>query len=236
MSNGISRLPELPDEIRAAVNDRNLAVFIGAGVSRLLDCQGWDELAKNLVNRCHSKDIITFKEKNTLSQILDHKKTITICYHLFNNKSLADIFYEEMNKALKVGDPIENPNIYDDIYKLEGLFITTNADTHFDRLFNPSNILYQTSDFRADRLDNTNLYHIHGSIKDRNSLIFTVSEYMRRYNNQDFRRFLGRIFQEHTVLFLGYGIAEFEVLDFILQENHKKTTLTPRHFGLPSVL
>src|SRR4030042_3064454 len=163
MSNGISRIPEVPDELRDAVNNGTLAVFIGAGVSRLVGCQDWDTLARNLVSRCHREGIINFRENDSLSQIPDHKKTITICYHLFNNKHLADVFYEELNRALGESTDIETPNIYDDIYRLRGLFITTNADTHFDRLFNPPNILYRASDFREDRLNSTNLYHIHGS-------------------------------------------------------------------------
>lgn len=229
MSNGISRILEVPDEIRNAVNSRTLAVFIGAGVSRLepINCHGWDELAKNLVKRCYKEGLINYKEKDTLSQIQDHKKTITICFHLFENK---DFFYEEMKKALKEGADIKNPNIYDDIYKLRGLFITTNADTHFDRLFNPPNILYRASDFIANSLDSINLYHIHGSVKDRTSLIFTVSEYIKRYTEPKFNTFLEKIFREYTVLFLGYGVAEFEIIEFILRNNPKNPALKPRHF------
>ena len=171
---GILRIPEVPDEIRGAVNNGTLAVFLGAGVSRLVGCEGWAALAKRLVKRCHKEGIINYREEDTLSQIQDHKKAITICNHLFHNNRRADFFYEEMNRALREGDNIEIPNIYDGIYSLRGLFITTNADTHFDRLFNPPNILYHASDFREDRLDSTNLYHIHGSVRDRKSLIFTV--------------------------------------------------------------
>lgn len=232
MSNDISRIPVVPDEIRDAVNSGTLAVFIGAGVSRLVGCQGWDTLARNLVSRCHSEDIINFREKETLSQSTDHKKTITICYHLFHNNNSTDIFYQVMNEALREGAAIKTPNIYDDIYSLRGLFITTNADTHFDRLFNLPNILHRASDFRDDRLDSTNLYHIHGSITNIDSLIFTVSAYIRRYTEPEFGRFLKRIFDKYTVLFLGYGLAEFEILDFILRDYPRNQVLTPRHFML----
>lgn len=240
MNNSIPLRPEVPSEIKDAVNRSTLAVFIGAGVSRLVGCQGWDTLSRNLVNKCHRENIINFKESETLSQISDHKKTITICYHLFKNNGFADIFYEEMKIALKEGDDnIENPNIYDDIYKLRGLFITTNADTHFDRLFNPLNILYRASDFSEDRLDSTKLYHVHGSINDRTSLIFTVSGYMKRYTDKVFQRFLGKIFREYTVLFLGYGVAEFEVLDFLLKDipkNNQHFMLSPFYSGEENIL
>lgn len=237
MSNGISPIPPVPQSIKDAINRGNLAVVIGAGVSRLVGCDGWGDLARNLINRCLKQKIINFKEKETLSQIQDHKKTLTICYHLFNNNHLADIFYEEMRSALKEGRFDDAPQFYKDIYKLRGLFLTTNADTHFDWLFREPNRLVRLGDFNANRIDKTNLYHIHGSIRDRESLVFTVSEYISRYNNPEFREFLERIFREYTVLFLGYGVSEFEILDFILQRNpranrEESRREEPRHYIL----
>ena len=69
MSSKITPMPSLRKEILNAVNNENLAVFIGAGVSRLVGCLGWDELAKNLVNRCFiekrsdGSSLINYKEK-----------------------------------------------------------------------------------------------------------------------------------------------------------------------------
>ena len=231
MAGGIELIPEVPEEIKAAVDSDTLAVFIGAGVSRLLGCEGWDSLAKNLVRRCLKDKIINFKESETLSSNSDHKKTITICFHLFNNNGHTDIFHEEMKKSLKEGGIPETPNIYDDIHNLRGLFITTNADTHFDKLFHPPNILFKLNDFKDENLNKTNLYHIHGSINDKDSLVFTVTSYFKQYQDKNFRNFLTKIFNEYTVLFLGYGITEFEILDFILRDNIKRAAF-PRHYML----
>jgi len=38
----IYKIPPLPPEILEAVNKDNLAIFIDAGVSRLVGCIGWD--------------------------------------------------------------------------------------------------------------------------------------------------------------------------------------------------
>ena len=51
-SKKIERLPAPPKAIIEAVNNGTLAVFIGAGVSRIIGCKGWDELARNLVEKC----------------------------------------------------------------------------------------------------------------------------------------------------------------------------------------
>ena len=118
----IYEIPKLPDEIKEAVNNNRLAVFVGAGVSRLIGCMGWDQLASNLVNRCFSttkKDdsgLINFKEKETLIQEKDHKKTITKCYYLLKKNGFESIFYEELEKALKADeDLIKSQNIYDEL-------------------------------------------------------------------------------------------------------------------------
>ena len=50
----IQPVQPVPKEIVEAVNNETLAVFIGAGVSRLIGCMGWEQLAQNLVNRCFS--------------------------------------------------------------------------------------------------------------------------------------------------------------------------------------
>ncbi|MCX7727460.1 MAG: hypothetical protein N2053_11510 [Chitinispirillaceae bacterium] len=48
----IQPIPKIPQKIIEAVDNDKLAVFIGAGVSRLIGCKGWDQLAQNLVEKC----------------------------------------------------------------------------------------------------------------------------------------------------------------------------------------
>ncbi|MDN5345965.1 MAG: hypothetical protein PWQ73_462 [Petrotoga sp.] len=235
----IPKIPPVPKEIVEAVNNKTLAVFIGAGVSRLIGCMGWDQLAQNLINKCFSikkqdgSCLINFKEKETLVQNKDHKKTITICYYLLKNNELEDIFYKELENSLKADEELlRSKNTYDELYRLRGLFITTNADEHFDNKFEPTQIVYREGDFDPSNIDRTKLYHIHGSIKDKNSLIFTVPQYVKRYNNQIFKSFLERIFEDYTVLFVGYGMAEFELLDFLITKFDSQKGGELKHFIL----
>jgi hypothetical protein len=221
--NTIYKIPPVRQEIVNAVNNDKLAIFIGAGTSRIIGCMGWKDLAGNLLNRClntKKKDgtsCINFKEKETLSQNDNHKKTITICHHILEQNGCEDIFFEELNKSLDAKpELLQSQNIYNELYGLRGLFITTNADIHFDNIFNAQHILYRKENFSRTNIDRTKLYHIHGSILDKSSLIFKVPEYIQRYNDPQFRAFLETIFSEYTVLFVGYGMEEFELLDFII--------------------
>ncbi|HPO29482.1 MAG TPA: SIR2 family protein [Caldisericia bacterium] len=235
----ITKIPPVPQKIIESVNNKTLAVSIGAGVSRLIGCIGWDQLAQNLVNICFSikkKDgstLINFKEKETLLQNKDHKKTITICYYLLKNNSFENIFYEELENSLKANEEfIKSQDIYNELYRLRGLFITTNVDEHFDSKFERTRIVYKEEDFSPSNIDRNKLYHIHGSIKDRSSLIFTVPQYIKRYNNPIFKVFLEKIFEKYTVLFIGYGMAEFELLDFLITKFDSQKGGELKHFIL----
>lgn len=237
--NRIHSIPPLPKEIVDAVNNNKLAIFIGAGVSRLIGCRGWGELAQNLVNCCFStkkedgSPCINFKEKDTLSKFPDHKKTITICYSILKQNGFEDRFFDELEKSLD-SDPesIKSQNIYDELYNLHGLFITTNADRYFaDCKFSPL-IVYK--DFNPLDIDRTKLYHIHGLIPHRTSLVFTVPQYIQRYTDKPFRTFLETIFEEYVVLFVGYGMSEFELLDFLITKFDSNNGRDLKHFILLS--
>ena len=237
--NMIDKIPPVPNEIIDAVNNESLAVFIGAGVSRIIGCMGWDELAQNLVKKCFStkkKDgslFINFKEKELLLQNKDHKKTITICHHLLKKNDLENIFYKELIKSLKADkNLLKSQNIYDELYRLRGLFITTNADKCFDKKFEPTRIVYNEENFTPSNIDRSKLYHIHGSILDKKSLIFTISQYIQRYNVEEFKLFLGKIFTEYVVLFVGYGMSEFELLDFLITKYDSNKRKELKHFML----
>jgi len=236
----IPKIPQVPLRIVEAVNNSSLAVFIGAGVSRLIGCMGWNQLAKNIVERCFlikRKDgsrIINFKEKENLIQNKDPKKTITICYYLLKKNGLENIFYEEIENSLKADEELlRSQNIYEELYRLRGLFITTNVDEHFDSKFELTRVIYRVEGFNSPNIDSNKLYHIHGCLKkDRNSIIFTVPQYIKHYNNWHFQEFLKTIFDKYTVLFIGYGMAEFELLDFLITKFDPKEGKELKHFIL----
>jgi hypothetical protein len=67
--------------------------------------------------------------------------------------------------------------------------------------------------------------HLHGSLLDPGSMILTTQHYVRHYAND--RRagadgenkvltFLGFLFAEKNVLFVGYGLEELEILEYVI--------------------
>jgi hypothetical protein len=60
-------------------------------------------------------------------------------------------------------------------------------------------------------------------------MVFTLKEYMKRYQDTTFRDFVREIFDKYTILFLGYGFGEFELIGYLLRETGS-TPQVLRHF------
>ena len=207
----IKDIPELTDfpEIQAALNKGNLVFFIGAGISRLLGCQSWDTLANNLLKKCFDLKYINYQEFETLTSYKDQKKKISIAHDLLIKQNEKD-FFEIFDESLEPSKQNNKKNIYNQLIFLSNYFITTNADECFDNYFLPQNIIY---DFSKDiKLMPNKLYHIHGSIKDRKKLVFTVEEYLDRYNNGKFQKFLNDVFSNYTVLFFRIWLVRIRII------------------------
>lgn len=229
----ISPIPEIPSKIIEAINQKKLVIFLGAGASKIIGCKGWGELSFELLNLCYKKGFINFKEKESLLKIKDNKKLISICHYLFEKNGGIELFYNKINESLKANpDTLKNRNIYAELKDFRAIFITTNADEYLSQQFRKKLVKYKLSDFKADEIDTEKIYHIHGSHLDRDSIIFTVDKYIERYNDKQFSEFIDKIFREYTVLFLGYGLSEFELFDYIVQKFDKINVKEVKHFTL----
>ena len=236
-------IPKLPDQIKNAVNRDRLAVFIGAGASKLIGCMGWSELANKLVDIAFDEGCINYKEKTNLSQNKNPKKIISICQHILDKHNKLETFYNTIENSLQA-DPekAKRTPIYQELDKLRAVYVTTNVDQYFDNLYFKDVIVYRRQDFQANNIDRTHLYHLHGTVNDPESMIFTTKRYLEHYNDQNIITFLSKLFSEYSVLFISYGMEEFEVLDFLITKigasprELKHSILLPMYRGEENIL
>lgn len=219
--NKIPELPEMPEELIEKIDDGKLAIFVGAGVSRLIGCKGWEDLSRELLNECYKLEMINFKELQSLISYNDNKQKITISYEILNANGYENSFFEIMEKSFEPNKNLKKKlDIYYEITKFGDLVLTTNSDKNCDEHYNPDRIAYRDDDFDPKQIDRTKIYHIHGSILDKKSIVFTVSQYFNRYKSEKFREFLKKVFESYTILFVGYGLSEFELLEFLFTKEH----------------
>ena len=230
--NKIPAEPDVPEEILDQANKKKLCFFLGAGVSKLIGCKGWSEIAINLARKCFRKKHINHKQLEGILRIKDPKKIITICYNILDEKGSTNDFFKEIKTSLKHDkDLIKKYNIYRELASIPAIFITTNIDTHFDFAF-PERIVYKEDDFNPKNIFPRTLYKIHGTIKNKKSIIFTVPQYLDRYRKGNFTKFLRSIFNERTIIFLGYGLEEFEILDFLVTKLAEGEKIEKKHWIL----
>lgn len=135
-------------------------------------------------------------------------------------------------------------SLYTSLFKLGKVFVTTNYDRWLDEHIlektisatpaespttTPTNmtVIHKVSDFLPAVLTQANtVIHLHGSVIDPLGMILTTRHYIERYAN-DHRTgdpstenptltLLENLFANYTVLFIGYGLEELEILEYVI--------------------
>ena len=63
-------------------------------------------------------------------------------------------------------------------------------------------------------------------------MVVTTKEYLEHYDHDNVQQFLGELFEKKTVVFLGYGLEELEMLEHILRRGQVKQTGDRRRFAV----
>jgi hypothetical protein len=221
--NSISLNPSLPIELKEAYENGRLVIFIGAGVSRLMGLPSWSELADNLIQCAYNKSFI--KISQIMNAALDSKQKITIAYKELMEQNKLPAFYKEFSRALEPkrgrGKKEKTISIYKQLLSLNTIFVTTNCDVLFENEIGKNLCSCQCTRETISTATAPYLFYIHGRYgkgtkEDKNTLIFTADKYIEKYNNTDFMGFMNTLFNEKTVLFIGYGANEMEILDYLM--------------------
>jgi hypothetical protein len=252
---GIPNIPTVPPSIADAAEAGKLVVFVGAGLSRLAGSPGWQEFANSLLSWLVDQELINHSLRAQLAS-LPVKTRISIALQIAE-QNLKAISASDYRRMLMTSDPgkLEVGNkIYRDLGLISQKFVTTNFDGWLEIDFrnsvtvdsasnNPSsNASSRGLEYRPERLMVSNLLdgrvlHIHGSWVEPDSMIMTTAQYLDHYRHDDgiesnpVTGFLQRLFNLEglTVLFVGYGLEEMEVLEYVLQKGGLRAEIAPRH-------
>lgn len=209
----ITEIPKLPDKIIEAYKDHRLIIFVGAGMSRLMGCQGWEQMANDLIrNICSPAEA-----EQILNSTLSSKARITIADRKAKKNGKEDVFWETFKKAIT---PRDNPkyDIYETILKLGGPIITTNCDDLLTKHLPHSYTTKCTPDSLIENEGKDYVFCIHGHYgkgteEELETLVFTMDKYLEKYTSgSELVAFLQQAMQGKMILFLGYGLNEFEII------------------------
>lgn len=209
--------PSVPPEIESAAQSGELVVFVGAGISRLAGCPSWDGLANEVLAQLVPSGI-DFYELSQIKKIADPRKRLSIAQIVARKKKLQIDYESIFRVALKEG------NVYSFLNSFNSSFVTTNYEKYLCPESRQAEPEIEWRYFRREQLlranldRNGNVVHLHGCVDDPASLVITTKDYLDHYSSKEVQEFLVYLFRMKTVLFLGYGLEEIEILEYILRK------------------
>lgn len=232
----LREIPDLPPEIRQAALDGNLSLFVGAGVSMLVGLPSWGGLAWKVLEDLRQKKCFNFSKLEQL-KVLDPKKQLSIAEQIAKDNSISFELVKHLSEV--TGDK----GIYNYLNRIGCPCITTNYDELLEPHFFlkkdgsttavPVTRVNQKKCFHAGHLNTPGtVVHLHGSISNQDTMIVTTRQYLEHYDDETVKHFLGELFEKKTILFVGYGLEEAEILEHILRRGRVKDTKDKRRFTL----
>lgn len=217
MLNHLNPNPDLPPEIANAAESGELVVFVGAGISRMVGCPGWGQMANRVLQQLVPNGIDYNELSQIKRQVRDPKKRLSFAKLIAKKHNIQIDYNVIFNTTRTDGD------VYSCLNRFNSAFITTNYEKQLvpvSRTAEPESNwrFHRRQDLLGAHLDkNGNVIHLHGCLDDPDNMIVTTRDYLEHYSSKEVQAFLAHLFAKKTVLFLGYGLDEIEVLESIVR-------------------
>lgn len=202
----------------------NLGLFVGSGFSKevlkrsLFDALSWDELLKKC---CENLEVFEVNESNFGSKNISYPELASkICTEYAKKKGMD--FYQasielkkEIAKITGWYPKEERRKKYFDYLNSMDLnwIITTNYDLVLETVFAGKGQMLTPKDQLIKQRETVPIYHLHGVRIDPSSIIITQQDFVSLFRPNDYRQFkLPLLIKESTVLLVGYGLGDINVL------------------------
>ena len=232
----LRELPDLPPEISQAALEGGFVLFVGSGVSMLVNLPSWSGLAWKALEELRQKGYTNYSELEQLKN-LDPKKQLSIA------KIIASENGANLDLIKHLAPDTSDIGVYKYLNRIGCVCVTTNYDEllapSFQIKTDPSTTastptrISRKEEFHAGLLNEPGtVIHLHGSVRNPDTMILTTEDYLKHYDNETVQNFLMELFQKKTVLFIGYGLDEAEILEHILRRARAKYTEEKKRFAL----
>jgi hypothetical protein len=257
MSDPIPPIPGVPPALREAAQLTKLIPFVGAGASQLAGCPGWNEFADEALK------VFVDHRKFSHAQLdqvraLSPRVKLAIALALQAEHRIQIDFRRILHRRERSEYAI-GCRLYSYLSNIGRTIVTTNYDEWLDDEVVPPptdpageaggsakfaprarTVYYKREDLTAANLNRQDVViHLHGSVKDPAGMVLTTPDYVQHYANDRKSQentvltFLEDLFRDMTVLFVGYGLAELEILEYLIVKRRATTKdLQPGHFLL----
>ena len=218
--------------VREKAENNKLIIFVGAGVSRnVKGMPSWYALVKAMADAigyskcidCSHKDEHC-EESCKLKEDYSNDEFLKIPQYVYNQN--PDLYNQILSEQIK--DVTEDAPLSKLIFNINPAhIITTNYDTLLETSTSELREQYQVVVRDKDLLDTTkNKYIIkmHGDLHDISTIVLKEQDYLNYSQNRVLiELFIKSLLTDHTVLFLGYSLNDYNIKQIISWLNYMRS-------------
>ncbi|MDF1659772.1 MAG: SIR2 family protein [Verrucomicrobiales bacterium] len=226
----------VPETIKTALIDRDLIVFVGAGLSSPANCPSWEQLLTGLAEKAES-EAIAIDDPIELSSLIKgstfHKQIAASELQY----ALGEKMMEYITDRFRNVKPTQNHDLLSRL-TLKGI-ITTNYDHLIEKAYQNSHsseletVIAQDSErYSILKSDQPWLFKLHGSSERGRTIVLSSEDYERLARETATFRMLEAMLQNNVVLFVGFGLEDPDSMDTIRRLNRAYGGALQRHYAL----
>jgi len=223
-----------------------LVPFVGAGASRIAGCPNWSEFADGVLAQFVQQGKFTYAELAQIKHLnprmklsialglqKQHKITIDFKKVLYPAGVKDSVQGRRLYESLsKLGTTFVTTNYDDWLHKKKTgrpapTALPTTGAAETAPIEENRKVIHKVSEFTPDILTQPDTaIHLHGSVEDPDGMILTTPHYVSHYANDRGAKGAGKennvltlldfLFTNYNVLFVGYGLEELEILEYVI--------------------
>ena len=233
-------MENIPQRLKEAIENDELVLFIGSGLSWNLKntagntLGGWKEMVSSMLSYLKDKEYITAKELQSCEELGPIKALQRLENRGIDREKVRDFLQDYFTLGKENEFPLQEK-----LYKLSTKIITTNYDLAFEKAIEKldKEKAYKGQNKKLSKLlaDPVFLFKLHGCIEDINSMVLFPSDYRKLYNNYDrdaaftLLAFKFLIFSK-TFLFIGTGMDEHQIINFFEEIKEVRDSYNQEHY------
>lgn len=211
------------------IEQKNIVVFAGAGVSIAAGLPNWSDLIKEILDGLSSKEPKSEKFKQALDD-----EIFTPIDVLAKISHLSTEAIEILDFEIRKYDNLNPTEIHSKIGEIAQHVITTNYDNLLEKaLPNFEQVVY-TNEYKIAKLSSYEKYifKLHGDIHEPNKCILFPAEYEKLYSAEEKTSTfeLKKIISDKSILFIGFSFTDpyiSYIFDYI---NNLYSGFNPEHY------
>lgn len=220
---------QIPEKLTQKINQNNLVVFVGAGLSCKMGYPNWSSLVIDILGG------ISDKEEKSEKYIQALKDDILNPLEVLSKISLhkaASI--EILEKIIRSHENTEPSKLHEKLGLLADKIVTTNYDSLLEKALPGFEQIVYTNQYKVARLSQYDKYifKIHGDIQEPHMCILFPSEYDLLYDKEEKTSTfeLKKIFSDKSLLFVGFSLSDPYISHLFDYINNLYSGFNPDHY------